>query len=194
MAAESAASEGAAAPLIVSVSGIRGVVGRSLTPQIVADFAAAYGASRAGGTVAVARDGRSTGEMFAQAASAALAATGCRVLDLGVAATPTIGFYVKHCGAAGGVQISASHNPPEWNGLKLFRSEGFVLSPADGLKVADAYLQKRFQFAAWDGVGTFAKVGDPHAPHQERVLSLVDAGRIRRRKFKVVLDANHGAR
>src|SRR5262245_8943367 len=119
-------------PLIVSVSGIRGIVGTSLTPMEAVRFAAAFGAPLSGRVVRVARDGRTTGDMLADAVKSGLAAVGCEVVDLGIAATPTIGYYVKHVAAGGGVQISASHNPPEWNGLKLFRPEGFVLSPYAG--------------------------------------------------------------
>ena len=180
-------------PLIVSVSGIRGIVGTSLTPHEAMRFAAAFGAPLAGRVVAVARDGRTTGDMVADAVKAGLAAVGCEVVDLGIAATPTIGYYVKHVGAGGGVQVSASHNPPEWNGLKLFRPEGFVLSPDAGRRVVEAYEASSAKFVTWDRVKPGRTEPDPHGPHLERVLSLVDVEVIRQRRFKVVLDANHGS-
>jgi phosphomannomutase len=179
--------------LIVSVSGIRGVVGTSLTPIEAARFADAFGAPLAGRVVAVARDGRTTGDMLADAVKSGLSAVGCEVVDLGIAATPTVGFYVKHIGAGGGIQVSASHNPPEWNGLKLFRPEGFVLSPEAGNRVADAFRSGAGTFVSWDRIRPSRWETDPHAPHLERVLSLVDVAAIRRRKFRVVLDANHGS-
>lgn len=180
-------------PLIVSVSGIRGIVGTSLTPIEVMRFAAAFGAPLSGRVVAVARDGRTTGDMLADAVKAGLAAVGCEVVDLGIAATPTIGYYVKHIGAGGGIQISASHNPPEWNGLKLFRTEGFVLSPDAGRKVVEAYQASSAKFVSWDGVKKGRVEPDPHQPHLAKVLALVDVEGIRRRRFKVVFDSNHGS-
>jgi phosphomannomutase len=180
-------------PLIISVSGIRGVVGTSLTPSEAMRFAAAYGTPLAGMKVVVGRDGRSTGEMLADAVKAGLAAVGCEVVELGVASTPTIGYFVKHSHAAGGVQISASHNPPEWNGLKLFRPEGFVLSPDAGRRVADAYREQSPTFASWDRVKPSRREPDPHGPHLERVRSLVDVEAIRNKSFRVALDANHGS-
>jgi len=183
----------AADPLIISVSGIRGVVGTSLTPAETMRFAACFGAPLAGGAVVVGRDGRTTGEMLADAVKAGLAAVGCTVVDLGVAATPTIGYYVKHTKAAGGVQVSASHNPPEWNGLKLFRPEGFVLSPEAGRRIADAYRDGACTFASWERVMPGRREPDPHGPHLERVRELVDLEAVRNKNFRVVLDANHGA-
>lgn len=180
-------------PLIVSISGIRGIVGTSLTPQVVTDFAACYGTPLTGQRVVVSRDGRSTGEMLRAATVAGLLSVGCHVDDIGIAATPTCGFYVKASGAAGAIQITASHNPPPYNGLKLFRKEGFVLSPAAGQVVADNYQAGRKSFVPWDRVGAIRAVADPHHPHLEKVLSLVDMERIRRRAFKVVLDVNHGS-
>jgi phosphomannomutase len=180
-------------PLIISVSGIRGVVGTSLTPLEAMRFAASFGTPLAGRTVVVGRDGRTTGEMLADAVKAGLASVGCEVVDLGVAATPTIGYYVKHSHAAGGVQVSASHNPPEWNGLKLFRPEGFVLSPEAGRQVAEAYRNQSATFASWDRMKPGRRELDPHGPHLERVHSLVDVELIRFRNYRVVLDANHGS-
>jgi phosphomannomutase len=186
-------AENTTAPLIVSISGIRGILGASLTPQVVASFAACYGSERRGERVVVSRDGRTSGDMLAHAAKAGLLAVGCDVVDIGVAATPTCGFYVKHAKAAGGVQISASHNPPEWNGLKLFRREGFVLSPDAGRRVADAYHNGRQEFVGWEKVGKSVDEPDPHQPHLDRVVSLVDRAAIAKRGFRVVLDVNHGS-
>ena len=106
--------------LIVSVSGIRGVVGDSLTPQVALAFASALGVHIDGGSVVVSRDGRPSGVLLRHAVLAGLAAAGCEIHDLGVAPTPTVGLAVRHLHAAGGVQITASHNPAPWNGLKLF--------------------------------------------------------------------------
>lgn len=180
-------------PLIVSVSGIRGIVGESLLPSVVTSFAAAYGTPLAGRRVVLSRDGRSTGEMVRAAAVAGLLGVGCDVEDLGIAATPTCGYHVKTTGAAGAIQITASHNPPPYNGLKLFRPEGFVLSPQAGQRVADAYHAGNHGFVPWDRVGSLTFCPDPHRAHIERVLSLVDVANVRRRGFHVALDVNHGS-
>ena len=106
--------------LIVSVSGVRGVIGESLTPQVGLAFASAFGKYLKGGPVVLSRDGRPSGAMIRHAVLAGLTAAGCDVHDLGIAATPTVGFAVRTLHAAGGIQITASHNPSQWNGLKLF--------------------------------------------------------------------------
>src|SRR6516225_7230532 len=121
--------------LIVSVSGIRGIVGQTLTPAAALAFASALGAHTGGGAVVVSRDGRPSGVMLRHAVLAGLTAAGCDVHDLDVSPTPTVGLAVRTLQAAGGVQITASHNPAEWNGLKLFDAEGRVLPAAEGKQV-----------------------------------------------------------
>lgn len=182
-----------AAPLIVSVSGVRGVIGESLTPQVLTDFAAAYGSPMEQGRVVISRDGRSSGTMCRHAVIAGLLSVGCRVVDIGIAATPTCGYFIKETGAAGGIQITASHNPPEYNGLKLFRPEGYVLSPAQGEAVANRFQNRVQSLVPWDRIHSVEVVEDPHRPHIEKVLSLVDVDAIASRKFHVLLDANHGS-
>lgn len=181
------------APLIVSVSGIRGVIGKSLTPGVVTDFAAAYGSRVAGETVVLSRDGRASGPMFRHAAIAGLLSVGCRVADVGISATPSCGYYVRATGAAGAIQITASHNPPEWNGLKLFRPEGFIVGPEVGQQIADAYQRGDIRYADHSGILQAELVPDPHRPHLNKVCSLIDVGAVRSRKFRVVLDANHAS-
>jgi phosphomannomutase len=124
--------------LIVSVSGIRGIVGDSLTPEPVSRFAAALGTFLHGGRVVVARDSRPSGEMLKHAVLAGLFSTRCQVEDIGIAPTPTVGIAVRQLGAAGAIQITASHNPSPWNGLKLFGPDGAVL-PADQGKQVQAF-------------------------------------------------------
>src|SRR5215470_8861530 len=121
--------------LIVSVSGIRGIVGDSLTPEPALAFAAALGTYLQGGRVVLSRDGRPSGAVLRHAVLAGLLGAGCEVHDLGVAPTPTCGLAVRRLQAAGGIQITASHNPAPWNGLKLFGPDGAVLSAIEGKKV-----------------------------------------------------------
>ncbi|HVS36007.1 MAG TPA: phosphoglucosamine mutase, partial [Gemmataceae bacterium] len=139
--------------LIVSVSGIRGVVGRSLTPADALAFASALGAHVNGGPVVVGRDGRPSGVMLRHAILAGLTAAGCKVYDLDVAPTPTVGLAVRTLTAAGGVQITASHNPAEWNGLKLFGPDGRVLSAAEGRKVQARFESGDAARVPWNKIG-----------------------------------------
>jgi phosphomannomutase len=177
---------------IISVSGLRGKVGTGLTAAVATEYACAFGTYLGGGKVIVGRDSRPSGAMIAHAVMAGLAGTGCDAIDIGLAATPTTGLLVRHLGAAGGVEITASHNPAEWNGIKLFHRDGRVLSQAEGDRVHAIYESKKFAVARWDAVGKPSRHGDPHAAHLTRVLVAVDAEAIRSRGYHVVLDSNHG--
>src|SRR5580698_2269138 len=117
---------------ILSISGLRGVIGDGLDPEYVTRFAASLGTVVDGGTIVLSRDGRSTGEMLRNAVLSGLMATGCKVLDLGIASTPTCGVMVTALNAAGGLQLTASHNPIEWNGLKPFMPRGSVFDKEAG--------------------------------------------------------------
>ncbi|MFO0897757.1 MAG: phosphoglucosamine mutase [Pirellulales bacterium] len=179
---------------IISVSGLRGIVGQSLTPEIAGRYAAAFAAELPPGPLVLTRDGRTTGPMVASALQAALCAVGRDVIDAGVAATPTTGVLVRQAQAAGGLQISASHNPPEYNGLKLFSAEGRVVPAGFGQRVVARYRQGSPGWVSHERLGAArAWPGDTTSRHLELVLALVDVERIRRRKFRVLLDATHGA-
>ena len=115
--------------LMVGISGIRGIVGQTLTPRVALEFAQAYGTLLNGGRVVLGRDSRPSGPMFEAAAAAGLAATGCRVTHLGLAMTPTIGRTVREGRYDGGMIITASHNPGEWNGLKFLDDLGVAPDP-----------------------------------------------------------------
>jgi phosphomannomutase len=178
---------------ILSISGLRGVIGDGLDPSYLAEFSCALGTMFGGGTVVLARDGRSTGPMLKHIVTGGLLATGCRVLDADVTSTPTCGVLVQELRAAGGLMITASHNPVEWNGLKPFSPAGSVFDQALGERLRSILLSKSFKLATWQSLGTCEAIADPGAPHLRRVLDLVDAAAIRRRQFKVVLDCNHGS-
>jgi phosphomannomutase len=179
--------------LIVSVSGIRGVIGRGLTPGTALTFAQALAEYARGGKVVLSRDGRPSGAMLRHAVVAGLLAGGCEVIDLGIVPTPTCGLAVRHLQAAGGIQITASHNPAEWNGLKLFGADGAVLTAAEGLKVKSLFDRQAFRLAPADGLGTLTANGQGESWHRQRVLELADMTSIRSRKISVFLDANGGA-
>ncbi len=179
--------------LIVSVSGIRGIVGQGLAPEAALAFAAALGTHVRGGRVVLCRDGRPSGEVLRHAVLAGLLGAGCDVQDLGVAPTPTCGLAVRQLQAAGGIQITASHNPAPWNGLKLVGPDGRVLPAAEGRQVQALFESRAFRRAAWDGLGTLAGCGGAEGWHLQRVLELVDAPRIGSRRLTAFLDANGGA-
>ena len=179
--------------LIISVSGLRGVVGTSLTADVAVRYVAAFASDLPPGPLVVARDGRSTGTMLRDLITGALTASGRDVIDVGVAATPTVGVFVRDYGAVGAVQISASHNPPEYNGIKLFGVDGRVIGAAAGAKVREEYLAGRTTWKTYDQIGVATRVADPHSGHLERVLATVDVQAIRARRFRVLLDSNHGS-
>jgi phosphomannomutase len=179
--------------LIVSVSGIRGIVGQGLTPQAALAFAAALGGHTGGGRVVLSRDGRPSGSMLRHAVLAGLTAAGCEVHDLGVAPTPTVGLAVRALGAAGGVQITASHNPAPWNGLKLFGPDGRLLSAAAGRTVQELFEAGAGRTVPWNELGTRQDYRQAEDLHRERVLELVDVTRIRAAGLRAFLDANGGA-
>lgn len=178
---------------IISVSGLRGIVGESLDPALAARFVASYVAECEPGPIIVTRDGRSTGCMLMQAVMSGLMAAGRNVLDGGIASTPTLGVLVKQHEAAGGVQISASHNPPEYNGIKLFSEEGRVLSAKAGEKVLARFRAGDYPWTDYTKIGTHQALTDTIHHHLELVLATVDVEAIRKRTFRVLLDSNHGA-
>jgi phosphomannomutase len=179
--------------LIVSVSGIRGIVGEGLTAEAATAFASALGMYLRGGRAVLSRDGRPSGAMLRHAVLAGLLEAGCDVVDVGVTPTPTCGFAIRKLHAAGGIQITASHNPAPWNGLKLFGRDGRILSAAEGRTVQAIFESGVFHRASWDKLGTWSEERRADDWHRERVLELVNVTRIRARGLKVFLDANGGA-
>src|SRR5437762_920400 len=132
--------------LMVSVSGVRGLVGTDLTPEVVARWAAAFGTWAGDGkrppgrraarpSIVLGRDARTSGPMFAAAATAGLQSVGCDVIDVGLVATPTVQLAVEHHRAGGGIMLTASHNPIEWNALKFIGPDGIFLDGPDGARV-----------------------------------------------------------
>ncbi|HUY36605.1 MAG TPA: phosphoglucosamine mutase [Pirellulales bacterium] len=176
--------------LIISVSGLRGVVGESLTSDVARRYAQAFAEIAPPGPIVVTRDGRASGPALADVVCDAVRAAGREPIDAGVAATPTTGVLVRQFSAAGGIQISASHNPAEYNGLKLFSDEGRVLTAETGRRVLARY---RAAAGMPRRGGGRRPCADSLTRHAELVLATVDVERIRRRRYKVLLDSNHGA-
>ncbi len=186
--------------LMVSVSGVRGRVGGGLTPEIVAQFAAGFGAwarERSGldtPTIVVGRDSRISGPMFHRVVLSALQSVGCNVMDVGMAPTPTIQLAVEHHHAAGGLAITASHNPIEWNALKFIGPSGLFLDGAEAAEMLSV-VEGDIPRATWDRLGTLSEDVGAIARHQDLILALpfIDVDGIRRREYHVALDCVRGA-
>jgi phosphomannomutase len=180
--------------LKVGVSGVRGVVGEFLTPSIAAAFAQAFGTYVGGGRVVVGRDTRASGERLTHAVSCGLLAAGCDVVHVGILPTPSIQVYLAATRARGGLAITASHNPPEYNALKLFNADGLFFNNYERAELVDLYHQRTFRDARNDEIGRVTtERRDASRPHLDRVLGRVDAARIRARRFRVALDGVNGA-
>ncbi len=192
--------------LMISVSGIRGRVGAGLTPEVVATYAAGFGvwaaaqrsAAPEGGegpaTIVVGRDSRVSGPMFHRAVIAALQSVGCNVVDVGLAPTPTIQLAVESHQAAGGLAITASHNPIEWNALKFIGPAGLFLSGSEGAAMRDATAHG-VPRAAWDRLGDVWPDHKAIDRHLAALLDLpyLDVDAIRSRRLHVALDCVRGA-
>lgn len=175
---------------MISVAGVRGIVGESLTADVVARFAAAFARELPPGPVVVGRDARLSGPMVLRAVAAGVTGAGRDLVDIGLATTPATQLAVEHLHAAGGIIITASHNPAPWNALKFLSSRGEFLGPVEGQAVRRRYEEGRDLWARFDALGSPRE--DLHALdwHLERVLGLrhIDVAGIRARKLRVVVD------
>ncbi len=183
--------------LMISVSGMRGIVGKDLTPELVARHAAALGAwARTGGKplVVLGRDARTSGSMFARAATAGLMSVGVDVVDVGVAPTPTVQLAVEHHHAGAGLILTASHNPIEWNALKLVGPDGIFLDGEAGASVR-ALAEAGPARTGWEGIGNVREDREAIARHLDLVLALpqIDLAANRAKRFTVALDCVRGA-
>ena len=186
--------------LIKSISGIRGTIGgkpgESLSPLDIVKFTAAYGTwlleqDNTAKKIVIGRDGRMSGELVQRIVVSTLNALGLDVVDLGLSTTPTVELAVKYEGAAGGIILTASHNPKEWNALKLLNNEGEFISGLDGARILELATNEEFLFAPVDKLGTYTLNNSALHRHIDDVVNypLVDLSAIKKRKFKIVLDA-----
>ncbi len=184
--------------LIKSISGIRGTIGGktsdNLTPVDIVKFAAAYGSwllqQSSNKKVVIGRDGRMSGEMVSSLVVNTLIGLGLDVVDLGLSTTPTVEMAVKFENAAGGIILTASHNPREWNALKLLNSKGEFISGDEGKLILKSAEKEDFKFATVDKLGTYTKDDSLLKKHIEAVVeyALVDVNAIKKKNFKVVVD------
>jgi len=179
--------------LIISVSGVRGVVGESLTPELLTRFAAAFGTYMKSGRIVVGRDTRVSGLMIKHSVFAGLLSTGARIIDVDVCTTPSVSLCVEELGAAGAVIITGSHNPIEWNALKFLRADGMYLNERQGKELLDIYYQGNFRKARWDHLKPVETDASANLRHKRKIFDVIDVEAIRARAFKVVLDSCNGA-
>jgi phosphomannomutase len=194
--------------LMISVSGVRGLVGTDLTPEVVARWAAAFGTWAGSGIrdtgngkrgrpvrIVLGRDARTSGPMFADAATAGLMSVGCNIIDVGLVPTPTVQLAVEHHKAAGGIILTASHNPIEWNALKFVGSDGIFLDGVAGTRVRELAAGDSLPRANYNAIGGVEADSDAISRHLAAVLALrgIDVRAIRKRRFRVALDTVRGA-
>ncbi|MBN1815753.1 MAG: phosphoglucosamine mutase [Sedimentisphaerales bacterium] len=183
--------------LIISISGMRGIIGENLHPEIAARYGAAFGtflkAGGKNGPVCIGRDSRPSGPMLASALASGIMSVGLDVVDLGIVTTPTVGILVRHLDCAGGVVVTASHNPIEYNGIKLLLDNGIAPPKPLAEQIRSMYLEGKSGPVSSIDCGTCTPAEDPDTIHIDKVLSIVDVESISACNFKVVLDSVNGA-
>lgn len=179
--------------LMISISGIRGIVGEGFTPEIVARFSAAFAAFTEKGTVVVASDTRTSNYMFKYAVFSGLLSGGSQVIDVGICPTPSLQLMVEQLKADGGIVITGSHNPAQWNALKFVRSDGLFLYPEQAKILLRIYNGRKIARVQWDKVGKVRQNSGAIENHLGKVLQSVNVEKIRAKRFKVVLDSCNGA-
>ncbi|MBM3790662.1 MAG: phosphoglucosamine mutase [Acidobacteria bacterium] len=179
--------------LKISTSWVRGVVGKALTPELVVDFACAFGAWTDGGPVVIGRDTRRSSPMLRSAVIAGLLSPGCEVIDLGVCTTPMISFAVRELGCSGGISITGSHNDVHWNALKFLGPDGALLNAVKGEELLDIYHASAFRPASHDRLRPVAEPPDLMPRYIQHLLASLDTEGIARRRFRLALDFCNGA-
>jgi len=180
-------------PLKITIAGVRGVVGETLTPELLVNFSQAFGTWVGPGRVLVSRDTRPSSVMVAPCVFSGLTAAGCEVVDLGVCPTAALQLAVKSSDAVGGIAITAGHNDARWNALKFCRADGIYLNPKQAEELLNVYHQKEFTKAGWDElrpVGHDDTAGDRHL---EAVRAQLDVDTIRAAGLKIAVDCTNGA-
>ena len=182
--------------LMVSISGIRGIVGDGLDPNVLVKFCSAFADFTGKGKIVIGRDARISGEMVKSVVIGTLLAKGLDVLDIGICPTPTVQYTVKNLSANGGIAISASHNPNEWNALKLLNNTGQFMTPEQNVELLkNLNSSNENKFKNWESLGTLTTSSEGLRKHMDDVLNLkyIEPGDIRKRKFKVLVDCVNGA-
>jgi len=179
---------------MVSISGIRGIIGDGLDPQVIIKYLSAYASYIGKGKVVVGRDARVTGELVNQIVTGTLLAKGLDVIDIGICPTPTVQFTVKSLQARGGIAITASHNPNEWNALKLLNQTGQFMSPSEH-EIMKNSLENISIYVDWKNIGVRTMFSDAINRHINTILKLPEIilNEIKAKNFKVLVDCVNGA-
>jgi phosphomannomutase/phosphoglucomutase len=176
---------------LFGTNGIRGVIGKEMTASFAMDMGCAIG-SYFKGNVVIGTDSRTSNEMLKSAMIAGLASTGCGVIDIGLAPTPSVQHAVIRSHSAAGVMITASHNPPEFNGIKAIDSDGTELDFSKELDIENVYFGKRFRKVDWKSVGTIQSDSEANLRYTQAIEDRVDGGSIRKANLKIILDCANG--
>ncbi|MFH1824126.1 MAG: phosphoglucosamine mutase [Candidatus Firestonebacteria bacterium] len=179
--------------LMIGVSGIRGIVGETLTPELVTRLGVAFGTYMNSGKIVVGRDTRVSGVMIKHSVLAGLISTGCEVVDLDICTSPSCSIMVRSLKADGGIIITGSHNPVEWNALKFLKGNGIFLNDEEGKQLLNIYYQGAFKKARWDNLHSVSKNDEAVEKHIKKILENIDVRLIRKKKFKVAIDSCNGA-
>ncbi|NOX90319.1 MAG: phosphoglucosamine mutase [Calditrichaeota bacterium] len=181
--------------LMVSISGLRGEIGSTLTPEVIQKYTLAFAKYINGGKIILGRDSRVSGPFVADIVRGCLVAGGCEVIDIGIVPTPTVQLEIEHHKAAGGIAITASHNPVQWNGLKFMASDGRFLPPDAAQQVFSMADRNEKDLKSWEQLGSVIQDDGAIRRHVQKVLqiSYLDTEAIRKRRFKVVVDTVNGA-
>ena len=186
--------------LIISISGMRGIIGGNLSASIAADYGSAFGTFLKSNykthdklTVCIGRDSRPSGQMLESAVAAGLCAVGVDVVLLSLVITPSVGVMLRQLGCAGGVMITASHNPLPYNGIKLVLDNGVAPSIDQAAKIKEIYFAKKFDYVDSPSCGRIITNNDSYSVHIAKVFDTIDVSAIVAKKFKVVLDSVNGA-
>jgi phosphomannomutase len=179
--------------LKISISGVRGVIGDSLTPAMLTRFAQAFGTYIGSGTVVIGRDPRTSGEMVKQAVIAGLLSSGCRVCDIGMCPVPTIQLLVRRHHAQGGIAITASHNPAEWNALKFVGADGLFLDSGQAREMLDIYHQGEYTKVAGAEMRGVDEISGATDLHLKTILDALGPLPQGEKQLRVVLDSCNGA-
>jgi len=180
-------------PLKIGITGVRGIVGETFTPELAVGFSQAFGTYFEGGRILVCRDTRPSGPMVQAAVTSGLLAAGCEVIDLDVCPTTSLQLAVSWLKANGGIAITAGHNPSQWNALKFVRSDGLYLNSIQAEELLDIFHQGEFTKASSDEMKSFVAKQDAIEHHLERLRETFDAERIAAMRLKVAVDCCNGA-
>ena len=180
-------------PLKIGITGVRGIVGETFTPELTVGFAQAFGTYLDSGRILICRDTRASGPMIRSAVLSGLLAVGCDVVDLGVSPTPSLQLAVKRLHADGGIAITAGHNPWQWNALKFVRGDGLYLNFTQAEELLDIFHQGEFAKATWDTISQSIAYADPIGDHVQTLLSTFAVESISARHFVVAVDCCNGA-